>query len=103
MKWRFFLILIFTLAIELGYSQSVVYQDICHCGVTAGGFSTGLGSGTGKVELHIEPGSTIRKAYLFSYTERNPSPNTIIVNSVPYLFDASKDNCIMNVKDPLNL
>nr|WP_299204138.1 hypothetical protein [uncultured Brumimicrobium sp.] len=49
-------------------SQTVFYQDICNCGVTAGGFSAGGGASNGTVELYIEPGSTIRKAFLMAFS-----------------------------------
>ncbi len=79
----------------LSYSQTIFYQDIFHGGVTAGGFSTGQGSGSGTVNLYMESGSVIRKAYLFSYTERYPPIAPITVNGIPYTFDTL--NCIMNI------
>lgn len=78
--------------------QNLFHQDIFNGGVTAGGFSAGLGAGSGVVELHIEPGSTIRKAYLFSYTMGYPPPTPITVNNVPYIFDTL--NCIMSATHP---
>ncbi|MBE2189304.1 MAG: gliding motility-associated C-terminal domain-containing protein [Candidatus Kapabacteria bacterium] len=74
-------------------AQNLFHQDIFYGGVTAGGFSTGQGSGSGTLNLYIEPGSTIRKAYLFSYRIGYPPSVPITVNSVPYLFDTL--NCIM--------
>lgn len=80
-------------------AQIVFYQDVFHGGVTAGGFCTGQGVGSGVVSLHIEPGSTIRKAYLFSYTERYPPITPISVNGIPYTFDTIL-NRIMKVTYP---
>lgn len=54
-----------------------------------------MGSGDGIVELYIEPGSTIRKAYLFSYTIGYPPSVPIIINDVPFFLDTL--NCIMSV------
>lgn len=76
-------------------AQNLFHQDIFYGGVTAGGFSTGQGFGSGTLNLYIEPGSTIRKAYLFSYRVGYPPTVPITVNSVPYLFDTL--NCIMTV------
>lgn len=39
-------------------AQQLFHSDIFHGGVTAGGFSTGLGVGSGVVNLHIESGQT---------------------------------------------
>jgi gliding motility-associated-like protein len=76
-------------------AQNLFHQDIFYGGVTAGGFSTGQGKGSGTFNLYIEPGSTIRKAYLFSYRIGYPPSVPITVNSVPYIFDTL--NCIMTV------
>ncbi len=76
-------------------AQNLFHQDIFYGGVTAGGFSTGQGAGSGTLNLYIEPGSIIRKAYLFSFRIGYPPSVPITVNSVPYIFDTS--NCIMTV------
>jgi gliding motility-associated-like protein len=47
------------------YGQVIYYQDNCHCGVTGAGFSTLMAGGSDTLKVHIAPGSTIRKAYLF--------------------------------------
>ncbi|GIV41729.1 MAG: hypothetical protein KatS3mg034_1039 [Vicingaceae bacterium] len=82
-------------AIDSTYAQTLFHQDIFYGGVTAGGFSTGGGFGSGTLNLYIEPGSTIRKAYLFSYRIGYPPSVPITVNNVPYIFDTL--NCIMSV------
>ncbi|GIV41734.1 MAG: hypothetical protein KatS3mg034_1044 [Vicingaceae bacterium] len=82
-------------AIGSTYAQTLFHQDIFYGGVTAGGFSTGGGFGSGTLNLYIEPGSTIRKAYLFSYRIGYPPSVPITVNNVPYIFDTL--NCIMTV------
>ncbi|NBV91251.1 MAG: hypothetical protein EBR91_03680 [Flavobacteriia bacterium] len=76
-------------------AQNLFHQDIFYGGVTAGGFSTGQGAGSGTFTLYIEPGSTIRKAYLFSYSMGYPPNVPITVNGTPYIFDTL--NCIMTV------
>ncbi|GIV28825.1 MAG: hypothetical protein KatS3mg027_2639 [Bacteroidia bacterium] len=77
------------------HAQTLFHQDIFFGGVTAGGFSTGQGSGSGTLNLYIEPGSTIRKAYLFSYRIGYPPSVPITVNSILYVFDTT--NLLMNV------
>ena len=47
------------------YGQVIYYQENCHCGVTGAGFSTLMAGGSDTLKVHIAPGSTIRKAYLF--------------------------------------
>ncbi len=76
-------------------AQNLFHQDIFYGGVTAGGFSTGQGAGSGTLNLYIEPGSTIRKAYLFSYRIGYPPSVPLTVNSYSYVFDTL--NCIMTV------
>ena len=71
------------------FSQQLFYSDIVYGGVTAGGFSTGQGFGSGSFNLYIEPGSTIKKAYLFTYRMGYPPNVPIVLNSIPYLFDTT--------------
>lgn len=68
-------------------SQQLFYSDIFNGGVTAGGFSSGQANGSGSFNLYIEQGSTIRKAYLFTYSIGYPPNVPITINSTPYLFD----------------
>ncbi len=70
-------------------SQNLFHQDIFYGGVTSGGFSTGLGSGSGILNLHIEPGSTIRNAFLFTYRQGYPPSVPIIVNNISYYPDTN--------------
>ncbi len=77
-------------------AQSLFHQDVFYGGVTSGGFSSGMGTGSGTIDLYIEPGSTIRKAYLFSYRVGFPPTVPITVNNHLYLFDTLK--CIMSVQ-----
>src|SRR5690554_4368326 len=70
-----------------GFAQLILYQDIFKGGITGGGFSTGLGSGTGQIELNIAENSVVRRAYLICHRYGNPEPVEIILNSVPFLFD----------------
>lgn len=75
--------------------QSLFHQDIFYGGVTSGGFSTGEGFGSGTLPLYIEPGSTIRKAYLFSYRIGYPPKAPITVNGTPFFIDTN--NIVMQV------
>lgn len=70
--------------------QALVYQDICNCGVTGSGFSSGTGFGSGNFEVYIEPGSTIRKAYIFSYRVGYPPPATFVLNGISYTYDTTE-------------
>ncbi len=76
------------------YSQLIFEQGVVQGGVTGAGFSTGQGSGSGTFEIFIEPGSTVKKAYLFTYRQRFPPPATFTVNSINYSFDTT--NILMN-------
>ena len=88
---QFYTTLVFLLlTLPYGYSQKIYYQDIFYGGVTGAGFSTGISySGSGTFEIFIEPGSTIKKAFLFC-NRFGSSPSTeIILNSISYRFDIS--------------
>ncbi|PWH85176.1 T9SS type B sorting domain-containing protein [Brumimicrobium oceani] len=68
--------------------QVVLYQDICKCGVTGGGFSAGGGAGTGVVDVFIEPGSTIKKAILIAFSVgENIVSDDITINGTKYSFN----------------
>ena len=70
-------------------SQQLFYSNIFNGGITAGGFSTGQGSGSGSFSLYIEPGSSIKKAYLFTYREGYAPNVSIILNNSAYLLDTT--------------
>jgi hypothetical protein len=73
------------------HAQITFHQDIFNGGVTVGGFSTGEGFGSGNITFYVEPQSTIRKAYLFTYSLGFPPPSSISINNVPFLFDSSNE------------
>lgn len=68
------------------FGQVNYYQDICNCGITGGGFSTGMSFGSGQVQLYIEPGSLIKKAFLFAHRYGEASDAVIDINSISYNF-----------------
>lgn len=86
---------LFTFMFTLYSAQLIFEQDIVQGGVTGAGFSTGQGSGSGTFNIHIEPGSTIKKAYLFTYRIGYPPEAVFILNSVPHVFDTT--NMLMQV------
>jgi hypothetical protein len=70
------------------WSQRLFHQDVFHGGVTVGGMSFGQSAGDGQFEVYIEPGSTIRKAYLFSYwIGPRLDSHFITLNDVVYNFN----------------
>jgi gliding motility-associated-like protein len=71
--------------------QIVFEQGIVQGGVTGAGFSTGEGFGSGSFDIFIESGSTINKAYLFFYSQRNPPPVNYLVNG--YIINTN--DCIL--------
>jgi gliding motility-associated-like protein len=82
MKYLFFIVL-FVLVMKPPrlYAQQLFHQDVFYGGVTAAGWSGGTGgAGNGNIEIYIEPGSTIRNAWLFIYSIGNPSPSFITIN-----------------------
>jgi PKD repeat protein len=70
-RFLIFMIL-FTCTCFNSCGQQVFYQDVCNCGVTGAGYNpTWNSNAPGIIQLHIEPGSTIRKAFLLIGTYTN--------------------------------
>jgi len=78
-------------------AQLVYYQDTFRGGITGGGFSTGLGAGSGVVDLYIEPGSTVRKAYLLAFSSINADAVLYINSSA---FDFNSENRVASFGTP---
>jgi hypothetical protein len=86
----FFLCFALFLQTEDSKAQLKFYEDSFHGGVTAGGYSPGTGlAGSGAFSIHIAPGSSIRKAYLFAGRQGQVSPVTIGLNGSNILFNSS--------------
>lgn len=85
MKLLITFILFLSLSCSLKSSaQQLFHQDIFYGGVTAAGFSTGISAGTtftdDTITVHIEPGSTIRNAWMFVYTFGYPDELSIVLD-----------------------
>ncbi len=102
MNTKSLLILLYTFILftTFSFGQQLFYQDIIYGGVTTGGFSTGQGSGLGSFSLYIEPGSTIKQAYLFTYRIGYPPNVPITINGSSYLFDTTNVLMQVNHKNP---
>jgi len=81
---KYWLLLFFVFYFFYSSCQTIFYHDICKCGVTGAGFSTGQGSGNGSFNIYIEPGSTIKKAWLLYASEGYPDDISLIVNGISY-------------------
>lgn len=62
------------------YCQINVYQDILKGGITGNGYNAGFSNEIGIINVNIEAGSSIKKAFLFTSIYQNPSPKTIYLN-----------------------
>lgn len=69
------------------HAQQIFFQDIVHGGVTGSGFSASPGYGAGQIEVFIEPGSTIKKAFLITQRLGHVESGTVIFNGIEYVFD----------------
>jgi hypothetical protein len=71
-------------------AQVKLYEDQFYGGVTGGSFSSGVsGTNSGTITLHIDPSSTIRKAY-FIAGRLGPAPAaTVNLNAMVLTLDAS--------------
>ncbi len=63
-------------------AQQLFHQDIYYGGVTAAGFSTGIGAWWPEdtITVNIEPGSTIRNAWMFVYSMGHPDEHSIVLD-----------------------
>ncbi len=85
-------------------SQNVIYQDVFHGGVTGGGYNpTWNSNSNGIIDIYIEPGSTIKKAFLFIGCYNHPETKMIQLNGINIVIDTS--NSIGNDfnYNPLNI
>src|SRR5690554_269748 len=97
--------LLLLISLKHSYSQTVFYQDICKCGITGAGFSTSMGAGTGSFQIYIEPGSTVKKAFLFVQRFGNADSTNIIINGISYNFNYNNqvtNNYIIESTDSLS-
>ena len=99
MKLRFTFLLFLCVVLKSSWSQLIYHQDSFHGGITAGGFSTGMGLGNGIIQLYIEENSTIRKAFILAFSTGEEVSGSVIINSVPFIFDNSS---IVNSFDIIN-
>ncbi len=81
---RVLLLILFFFTSHILPAQIVFEQDIVQGGVTSAGFSTGLGSGSGSFDIYIEPGSSIKKSYLFFYSLAQPGNVDLFINNIAY-------------------
>lgn len=92
--YNLFFLVLFSLNTN-SQSHIVFQQDIFNGGITGGGYSpTWNTSLPGNVEIYIEPGSSIRKAYLFTGVHRGPGGkkpdnNILYINNIPVFLDTN--------------
>ncbi|MDX1651618.1 MAG: hypothetical protein R3277_03945, partial [Brumimicrobium sp.] len=86
------LLLIISCSIQSS-AQKLFHQDIYYGGVTAAGFSTGVGAWWPEdtITIHIEPGSTIRNAWMFVYSMGYPDELSIVLDNELILIDTIQD------------
>ena len=73
-------------------NQLKLYEDQFNGGVTAGGYQTAYNAdGTGTFDVHIAPGSSIRKAYLLVGRYGNAPDITITLNGMSIPIDRSSE------------
>ena len=84
MKKLLFVLFLSCVFSSSGVAQKLFHQDIFYGGVTAAGFSTGISAGSWLTDdtifVHIEPGSTIRNAWMFVYTFGYPDELSIVLD-----------------------
>lgn len=89
-------IFLFLFCYQNSFAQIIIHQDTYYGGVTGDAFDPWLSWVTGELNVHIEPGSTIRKAYLFSNSYNKPTEEGIIYfDGTPILVSSD-----MNINQP---
>lgn len=92
-----FILLFITLIIN---SQVLFNQGIVHGGITAAGYSTGVGFDSGYFDIYIEPGSTIKSAHMFSYRVGYPPYPDFLLNNNAIVYDSSEMQTIFSYPSP---
>src|SRR5690606_11592171 len=83
MKWNLMLIIVLYLLSKSTNCQVIFEQNSIKGGISAGGFSTGVGAGPGFVSLYKSPGSTIKKIGMFCYSTNSPLTDCpILINNI---------------------
>jgi hypothetical protein len=70
-----------------GNAQLVFYQDVVQGGITADGFTSTLGSGSGQINLSIYSGSIIKKAFLICGRHGEAESIQVVFNGVSLEFN----------------
>lgn len=82
---KFFIFIIFmSLFGKVAFNQTIFYQDVFHGGVTGDGFNPFVLEAPGTLDIHIEPNSTIRKAYLFVTVQQADNTTNVLDNSFEF-------------------
>lgn len=109
MKYLFFIVL-FVLVMKPPrlHAQQLFHQDVFYGGVTVAGFSSGQGGGaSGNIEIYIEPGSTIKKAWLFMYSQGSPNYSFFTIDGINVLhkdfIELTSFNHSLNQINPLKI
>jgi hypothetical protein len=77
------------------FSQTLFYSDQFHGGITCGGYSPDYSSGgTGTFSVHIEPASSIHKAYLLAGRHGNAMDLTVTLNGTSLTLNSSNQASI---------
>ncbi|MDQ3193194.1 MAG: gliding motility-associated C-terminal domain-containing protein [Bacteroidota bacterium] len=87
MRLLFFLFTSLVFSFQSVQSQLLYLQDTWKGGVTGAGFSTGKGAGSANFDIHIEPGSTIKKAFLMTFRQGYPAQGSVKLNNQNFNFD----------------
>lgn len=85
MKPFYYIVFVLMLFVsEQARTQVLFHQDVFYGGVTSAGFSSGAGAGaSGQIDVYVEPGSTIRNAWLFMYQLGRGEPSFTSINNQP--------------------
>jgi gliding motility-associated-like protein len=88
MRNWFLIVFVFIIASASSIAQVAYYEDNFAGGVTGGGYAPDCTTGgSGSFAVHIDPGSTIRKAFLMAGRHGFAPPLTVTLNGAPYTFD----------------
>jgi gliding motility-associated-like protein len=68
------------------FSQTILYQDVCNCGISGAGGTYGPTSGVIHFNLNILNTSTISKAFLLAGSDGSPNDIVLNLNGIDYTF-----------------
>lgn len=74
--------------------QTTIYQELIHGGVTGNGYNSSLSNDIGIINVNIEAGSSIKKAFLFTTIYQDPIDDLLYLNGHSIMLNPNESSPI---------